>query len=253
MCAVAERKEILEKLKDCSYYLHTLLTQWVVALAVDRRVLGRERVPRKGPFVLVANHISHFDPPLIGSPLWRRINWVTASDLYVHPMISLLFDSLGCIRFDRGRRDQQAIKTMLSSLRSGRPVGIFPEGGIRHGQRSVLCGAPMDPSAWLLAWQARVPVVNAVIIGTDALYAWSSWPKFRPVFVGYSSAIEPQRFCGFGDSRIWRERFVSACRESFEHLLQEMRKRWEIDDTMLPKSAQEHWAAEEPHARFLYE
>lgn len=226
-----------EWVKDGSYLVCTVLTELLVAAAIDRRVLGQERVPRKGAFVLVANHISHFDPPLIGSPLWRRVNWLTASDLYMHPAIEMLFESLGCIRFERGRRDARALKNVLASLKSGVPVGIFPEGGIRHGKASVLCGADMEESAWQLAWRAQVPVVNALIVGADALYSRRAWPKFAPVYVAYSFAIQPDEQDGEGV-------FIQKCAESLARLREEVFNRWEINDSLLPRSAQEHWAAE---------
>jgi 1-acyl-sn-glycerol-3-phosphate acyltransferase len=223
-------------LLDVFYLASTALCELVFFLAVDRTVLGRERVPRRGPFVLLANHVSHFDPPLIGSPLWRRVNWVTARDLYVHPVVERIFRLLGCIPFDRTGRDVRAMKAIVSCLRRGEPVGIFPEGGIRHGAESVVCHGRLERGATLVAWREAVPVVPAVILGADALYAPRNWPKWCRVYVGYGWPVFTEGVAGF-------EYFHRMCEEGVAGLVRQLRQRFDLGDEILPRSAQEHWGA----------
>src|SRR5437016_4831046 len=69
-----------------------------------------------------------------------------------------------------------------ASARS-RVVGIFPEGGIRDGPRSVLEGAPPKPGTAALAQMAGAPILPCAIVGSDRLYNPRMWLPLRRVRV----------------------------------------------------------------------
>ena len=138
-------------------------------------VTGREHLPASGPFVLAANHVSHFDPPLLTLAADRWIDWVAMSELYRHRWFAAYLRALAAIPLDRSRRDRAAAVTVLRHLRAGRVVGIFPEGGIRLGGESVLAGGALDGGACRLALAAGVPIIPAVITGSEKLYPVGGW------------------------------------------------------------------------------
>lgn len=145
-------------------------------------VAGREHLPASGPFLLAANHVSHFDPPLLTLAADRWIDWVAMSELYRHRWFAAYLRALAAIPLDRARRDRAAAVSVLRHLRAGRTVGIFPEGGIRLGAESVLGGGAMHGGACRLAVSAGVPIIPAVIVGSEKLYSAGSWLWRRRTF-----------------------------------------------------------------------
>jgi hypothetical protein len=88
----------------------------------------------------------------------------------------------------------------------------------------------------LVAWREAVPVVPAVILGADAMYARRNWPKWCRVFVGYGWPVCAAGVADFED-------FHARCEEGFRELVLEVRRRFDLGDEILPRSAQEHWGA----------
>ena len=99
------------------------------------RVTGRQHLPRQGPFLLICNHISHFDPPLLASTIWRKITWVVALDMYANPLAWAYFTAIESIPVHRTETDRKAPRAILKRFRRGEIVGLFPEGGIRAGPK----------------------------------------------------------------------------------------------------------------------
>jgi 1-acyl-sn-glycerol-3-phosphate acyltransferase len=110
------------------YRFGHLVFPWVVSLLVRRTVYGRERVPATGPVVLVANHSSMLDGPVIVSVLRRRRPvFLIKEEMFAGPLGPLL-RRVGQIPIRRGAVDRTPLRTALDVLRGGGLVGIFPEG-----------------------------------------------------------------------------------------------------------------------------
>jgi len=118
---------------------------------------------------------------------------MTDADLFTHPVARAYFRTCDCFPVERGRADLGAIREALARLHAGRVVGIFPDGGIRDGARSILGGAPLLPGTGALAQMAGVPVVPVVILGTDRLYRAAHWLPLRrvPVWIGIGTPLTP--------------------------------------------------------------
>jgi 1-acyl-sn-glycerol-3-phosphate acyltransferase len=128
-----------------------------------------------GATVMVANHISHFDPFLLSFAFGRTIDWMTTAEFYSNPLLGAWLRSLNTFPVDRSRPDRHALRLGLERLRTGRIVGVFPEGGLRAGPASILGGAAPKSGATALARLADVPIIPCVIFGADRLYAPRSW------------------------------------------------------------------------------
>jgi 1-acyl-sn-glycerol-3-phosphate acyltransferase len=128
---------------------------------------------------MVSNHISHFDPPLLSGYLPRKIDWIAMAELFGTKWSKAGFTWLDVIPVDRHGDDRQALRTAIKRLEAGRMIGIFPEGGIRDGARSILSGAEMREGAFLLAAKAGCPVVPVVILGSERLYNRCNWLPWR--------------------------------------------------------------------------
>ena len=128
-----------------------------------------------GAAVVVANHISHFDPLFVAIAFDRVIDWMTTEEFYANPLAAAWLRAVNTFPVDRSRPDRRALRLGLERLRAGRMVGVFPEGGIRAGVTSILEGAAPKSGATALARLIGAPIVPCIILGTDRLYATRSW------------------------------------------------------------------------------
>src|SRR3982750_2285674 len=178
-------------MKTAVYHAGKLVVSSVFGFVARIRVLGSENPNRCGGFLLASNHISHFDPFLIGLAVRRPIDWMTMAEFFRPPLLGLLLRSIDAFPAERDRAELTTIRTAIARLKQGRVVGIFPEGGIRDGARSLLEGAPLRAGAATLAQIAGVPIVPCVILGSDRFYSKRQWLPFRrtPVWIAFGKPI----------------------------------------------------------------
>lgn len=216
------------------YPISRILVRGIFSFLGPVRVLHPERTGLPGPYLLVSNHISHFDPPLIAMVTVRKVDWMAMAELFRHRWAAALLRVAHAIRTDRSRVDREAVRMALRRLREGRVVGIFPEGGIRTGASSLLEGAPIRPGAVTLAQIADVPVVPCLVLGTDRLYNPWRWLPFRrtPFWVAFGPPLEQRHDL----SRLAaRERLENDLEEGFQALYREMRETFGLGPDDLPK------------------
>ena len=134
------------------------------------RIEGLEHVPREGPFILVANHCSQADPPLLG---WatgyqvdRVVHFMAKEEMRHWPVIGWLAERSGVFFVRRGEGDRASQRTALAILASGEPIGIFPEGTRSRDGRM----REARPGAALLAVRSGAPVVPVGIAGTHRMF-----------------------------------------------------------------------------------
>ena len=104
------------------------LARALVAAFYRVRVEGMDNFPDTGAIVLCANHTFVKDLIFIGSIAPRKIHWMAKAELFRIPVFGALIKTLGAFPVNRGAHDRESIKTVYKVLRSGMPLGIFPEG-----------------------------------------------------------------------------------------------------------------------------
>ena len=225
-------------MKTVAYYAGKLFVRFVFGCVARIHVLGRENANRAGGFLLASNHISHFDPFLIGQVVRRKIDWMTMAEFFRSPGLGFFLRSIDAFPAERDRADLKTIRTAIDRLKSGRIVGIFPEGGIRDGARSLLEGTPLRAGAATLAQIANVPVVPCVILGTDRFYSKKQWLPFRrtPVWIAFGKPISC--FPELQKSEA-REQIESELSAAFKNLYAELREKFRLTTDDLPQSPQQ--------------
>jgi 1-acyl-sn-glycerol-3-phosphate acyltransferase len=128
------------------------------------RVVGRENVPRDGPLIVAANHVSNFDPPFLGVSLPRPVWYMAKKELFAMPVLGWLISHLNAYPVDRQAGGTAALRSSLRMLKEGRCIGVFPEGG-----RNVKGDKEVKGGAAFLAAASGAPVVPAAIVGSDRL------------------------------------------------------------------------------------
>jgi 1-acyl-sn-glycerol-3-phosphate acyltransferase len=157
---------------------------WLGALAVLKtcyglRRLHLDRVPARGPLIIVANHQSHFDPPVVSMCLTRRATHFLARDSLFHfKPFAWLIRNLNSIPVKRGQTDTTAIKEGAKRIHDGAALLIFPEGTrSREGELGAF-----KRGVLLFLRKAQCPVLPVGLDGCqDAFPRHRTFPKLRGV------------------------------------------------------------------------
>ncbi len=112
---------------DSILYWMVCAGSWVLMHLVSRpQVIGQEYMPRTGPLLIVANHLSLYDPLLLGSVLPRRLWFFGKRELFGWPIVGWFVRATGHIPVHRGEGDRAALEKALTYLHEGKAVVIFP-------------------------------------------------------------------------------------------------------------------------------
>lgn len=115
--------------KDKKFYNIALpLIKAFSHLRFSARYKGRENIPKKGGFIVAANHITFSDPAVIIAGFPHTIHFMAKSELFENPILSLAVRNLNAFPVRRGFSDRKAISYAIEVLKSGGVLGIFPEG-----------------------------------------------------------------------------------------------------------------------------
>jgi len=174
------------------------------------RVIHPERVPREGPVILASNHASFLDPPLIGSPLPRMVNYLARESLFRVPGIGAYLKALHAVPVDRDGGGGTGLKAILDRLRGGGAILLFPE-GTRTSDGSLL---PAKAGIGLTVIKSDAPVVPVRVFGTFEAYGRSHrWPRPRPIAVKYGRPLDFSK---------WREEAKSCSKPRLKQVYQEV-------------------------------
>ncbi len=142
------------------YRISTTLVYCYLKLFYKLDIRGKESIPKKGPFVLAANHLSNLDPPLIAAISPRKVGFLAKKELFNTIITAFYFKNVGLLPLKRGQNDIGAVRLALKVLKS-KPLTIFPQ-----GTRGVSLEAANNGVGFLCK-KAKVPVVAARIYGTE--------------------------------------------------------------------------------------
>jgi 1-acyl-sn-glycerol-3-phosphate acyltransferase len=124
---------------------------------------GINKVPVNGSIILAANHVSNWDPVIIGVALKRPIHFMAKFELFNNRFMGKLLTSLNAFPVKRGVADRRAIEKAIKLLRDGKVLGIFPEGA----RKKVNPNSQIYSGAAMLALKTGAQVVPVACIGTE--------------------------------------------------------------------------------------
>ena len=116
-----------------AYSISRSICRLVFGLVARRRVFRAEHTRLNGPWILAANHLSHFDALLITATLPRQIDWMAMADLFQNRLLGAWLRASDCFPVVRFKPDRAALRVAIKRLEAGHVVGMFPEGGLRAG------------------------------------------------------------------------------------------------------------------------
>ena len=146
-----------------------------ILVCTKRTIEGLENFPKKGPALVVVNHLGDADAPLLVSSVPVSLDALAKIELYDFPVLGQLMEWYGIIWLHRGRADRRAIRAALDGFAEGRFIAIAPEGryslvgGLEEGQQG----------AAFLALKADVPIVPVAMIGTENAHVYGHLKRLR--------------------------------------------------------------------------
>ena len=147
----------------------------LIALAVAPiHVEGLANLPRAGGYIVVANHISWYDPPAIEFALNVPLRYMAKKEVFGVPLIGGILRGIGNFPVRRGESDRGALETALRVLAAGQPLGYFPEG--TRSRSGAMQRA--KPGIGFLARRSGAPLVPVAISGTPQA-GFPVWPRGR--------------------------------------------------------------------------
>lgn len=160
----------------------------LTALYWRLEVVGADRLPTSGPFVIAPVHRSNLDFFLVGMISPRPIRWMAKSSIFLGGWIDRFLMAMGAFPVQRDRVDRDALRQCEALLRAGEPVVVFPEGRRRDGP---VVHEVFDGPAFV-ACRQRVPVVPVGIGGSDrAMPIGSKWIRPRKVAIVVGEPLYP--------------------------------------------------------------
>ena len=147
------------------YFIGKRIIPPIVKLWIEG-VNGLENVPRKGPFIIAANHESYMDHLIIMSSLVpylnKKVHHLAKKEHFSNPLKAAWHNYAGAIPTDRQKGGKKALKWAVNALKHGKIIAIHPE-----GTRS-LTGKLQEAKTGVarLALLTKAPVVPAGLIGT---------------------------------------------------------------------------------------
>jgi 1-acyl-sn-glycerol-3-phosphate acyltransferase len=149
-----------------------LLSRW--------EVRGKENVPREGPLIVVANHMTNIDPPLLSVSLGRYGVFMAKEGLFRSRLSSYFIRGLGAFPVSRDRMRRETLLAAEEVLKNNYVLCIFPEG---MRSRTAQMRQAFSGSA-LIALRTGVPVLPAAITGTETIKGmnWLRRPRLTVTF-----------------------------------------------------------------------
>jgi 1-acyl-sn-glycerol-3-phosphate acyltransferase len=142
----------------------------VMRLLFRFRIVGLANLPAEGGAILASNHVSVFDPIMLGlaaSERGRTVRFIGAVETFSIPVVGWALRRIRQIPITRGARDLRALEGAARIVRSGALAGIYPEGGVSLGPL-----ARGKRGAARLALASGGPLVPVALWGTNA-----RWPR----------------------------------------------------------------------------
>ena len=151
-------------------------------------LIGRENIPREGSFIVVSNHGSLLDPPLLGHALDRNISFMAKEELFKIPFLGFVIKACGAYPVKRGIADKTTIKTACEKLSNNNSIGIFIDG---TRQKNGRVNKPKQGAA-LLAFKNQKLLLPVALVNSHKLIRFKFCiPFFSKIVIKVGKPIQP--------------------------------------------------------------
>ena len=180
------RNDVFQKL---TYQLVSKLFVYpIYKIAFRGHLIGRENIPQKNSFIMVSNHGSLLDPPLLGHALGRNISFMAKAELFKIPLLGFIIKACGAYPVKRGIVDKNTIKTACKKLSNDNCIGIFIDG---TRQKNGRVNKPKQGAA-LLAFKNQKLLLPVAIVNSHRLIRFKFFiPLFSKIVIKVGKPVQP--------------------------------------------------------------
>ena len=151
-------------------------------------LIGRDNIPQKDSFIMVSNHGSLLDPPLLGHALGRNISFMAKAELFKIPFLGFIITACGAYPVKRGIADKNTIKTACKKLSNDNSIGIFIDG---TRQKNGRVNKPKQGAA-LLAFKNQKLLLPVAIVNSHRLIRLKFFiPLFSKIVIKVGKPVQP--------------------------------------------------------------
>ncbi|MGC9034680.1 MAG: lysophospholipid acyltransferase family protein [Verrucomicrobiia bacterium] len=169
-----------------SYAISRHFARLIISVYFRCNSYNSEYVPITGPVIIASNHVSYFDPFIVGAAVNRRICYLCRDSAFKWPIIGYLLKHWNAVPVDREGRSPRGLKAVLDRLKTGEAVMLFPEGTRTYDGNLQQA----KPGIGLLVAQTDAPVVPVRIFGMwEAFNRFMRLPRPKPVNVVFGKAL----------------------------------------------------------------
>ena len=212
------------------FFYHLVCAICQPALSVSRQAvtMGLENInDTSGAFLVAANHSSPYDIALLLSHSRRYLDFVSSKEAFQNPFTRRLYGGMGAFPLDRSRPDAGTVRTILERLQHGRAVAMFPEGGVRLSEKSLLGNGTIRRGLGRICMLAQVPVIPVVIIGSEKYSKPAAWVPFARTRYGiyFGKPLAPPKADADEEAtNAFEARYIEAMRGMRRELVERMKK-----------------------------
>ncbi|MFT4258607.1 lysophospholipid acyltransferase family protein [Microbacterium sp.] len=221
-----------EKMRPSLFWPLAALVVPLVGLLAKMRIIGADKLPREGAFVLAPNHYSEFDPIIVAVAVWRmgRVpRFMAKESLFKVPVVGWVLRRTGMIPVARSSSAAAAKQTMKQSeelVKHGRGVIVYPEGTLTR-----------DPDLWpmrgksgavRLALADGIPLIPMAQWGTQQIMGryqkgLSLWPLRKPVTIVVGDPVDVSDLAGRAGDQAALNEATTRLMDAITALLEDIR------------------------------
>ena len=151
-------------------------------------LIGKDNIPQKDAFIMVSNHGSLLDPPLLGHALGRNISFMAKAELFKIPLLGSVISACGAYPVKRGITDKNTIQTACKKLSNDNCIGIFIDG---TRQKNGRVNKPKQGAA-LLAFKNQKLLLPVAIVNSHRLVRFNFCiPLFSKIVIKVGKPVQP--------------------------------------------------------------
>lgn len=193
----------------------------LIRLLFRPKIIGKHNIPKRGAAIIASNHQSFSDSIFLPLAVPRKITFLAKSEYFTGKGIKgfftkLFFAGVGQVPIDRsgGRASEAAVSTAVGILKSGKLLGIYPEGTrspdgrLYRGRTGII----------RIALEAQVPIIPVGVQGTfDIQPPGTLIPKIKRVTITFGEPMYLEEFQG-------KEKDLGALREATNQVMQRLQE-----------------------------
>lgn len=157
---------------NIGYNLARPFIRLFMIIFLNPKGIDKNNIPRKGGVILAGNHISYYDPFIVGSFTLRPMHFLAKKELMDIKFVSHIFKFFGLIRVDRSKKNPDATRQAVECLQKGEVICIFPEGTTKKNAPVKIL--PFKYGAVSFAKKTGCPIVPFAIINQPKMFKYNT-------------------------------------------------------------------------------